>query len=129
MHRKVPVASKHMTARGRELRRKSSFPERLLWGRLRNHRSGPKFRRQQPVGPYVVDFYCALANLAVELDGRSHDDESWAQDQARQAFLERQGLRVIRFSNDRLLRELDAVVSIIFAECDLRTPLSEGEGG
>ena len=74
MKRKTPRATEHMVARSRQLRRESSFPERLLWSRLRNGRcAGLKFRRQQPLGPYVADFFCPSARVAVELDGRSHD--------------------------------------------------------
>ena len=68
----------------------------------------------------MVDFYCAAANLAIELDGRRHDDVSWPRDQERQAYLEGMGVKVIRFPHDRLLREPSAVVSIIYAECELR---------
>ena len=65
----------HMRARRGQLRRDGTIPERLLWGLLRDRRlQGVKFRRQHPIGPYIVDFYCASCGLVVELDGRSHDD-------------------------------------------------------
>ncbi len=136
MPRKIPKARKRMIARGRRLRRESTFPERLLWGRLRNHRcAGLKFRRQHAVGPYVVDFFCASERIVVELDGRSHDDRG-PQDRERQDYLERQGLSVMRFSNDRLLADLDGVVEAIAAACPAAPPspgpsgrpLPEGEG-
>jgi len=81
-------ASDHMRERARLLRRDSTIPERILWKLLRDRRlSGAKFRRQHPVGPYVVDFYCPSHGLVVELDGRSHDDHG-LQDQERERYLE-----------------------------------------
>jgi very-short-patch-repair endonuclease len=122
MGRKNPRASEHMTARARELRRESTFPERLLWGRLRNGRcAGLKFRRQQPLGPYVADYFCASARIVVELDGRSHDGQE-AQDEDRENYLERQGLRVIRFSIDEVLANLEGVVEGIARACTLTRP-------
>jgi very-short-patch-repair endonuclease len=114
-----------MIARGRQLRRESTFPERLLWSRLRDRRCGGlKFRRQQPIGPYVADFFCASIGVVVELDGRSHDDQGDF-DRQRQAYLERQGLRVIRVTNDRVLADLDGVVEALTAAC-MQTPPSPG---
>ena len=113
MERKIPPASKHMIARGRRLRRDSTIPERLLWGRLRDHRcAGLKFRRQQPVEPYVVDFFCAEARVVVELDGRSHEGQE-DPDEERHRYLEEHGLKVLRFTNDRLSRDLVGVVKEI----------------
>ena len=123
MSRKNPRASKHMIARARELRRGSTFPERLLWGWLRNGRcAGLKFRRQQPLGPYVADYFCASARMIVELDGRSHEAQD-VQDEERQEYLEQQGLRVIRFTNDHVLANLDGVVEAIAEACTLTRPL------
>jgi len=98
--------------RARELRAHASFPERLLWGRLRRGSLGVRFRRQQPIGPFIVDFYCAELRLVVELDGLSHL-QTGAADLARHRFLEREGFVVIRFWNDELLRDLDGVVDQI----------------
>jgi very-short-patch-repair endonuclease len=102
-----------MIARGRQLRRKSSVPERLLWGRLRNGRcGGVKFRRQQPVGPYVVDVFCADARVAIELDGMSHEGQAEGDD-IRHRYLEAQGFKVLRFTNKTLLKDLAGVVKAI----------------
>jgi very-short-patch-repair endonuclease len=100
-----------MRARARQLRRDATFPERILWGLLRDRRlSDVKFRRQHPVGPYVVDFYCSSHRLVVELDGRSHDDRG-LRDRQRQDYLESvAGLKVFRVSNDDVLRERESVV-------------------
>jgi very-short-patch-repair endonuclease len=70
-----------------------------LWSQLRDHQlDGWKFRRQHPIGEYVVDFACLAAGLIVELDGASHDDVKFAYDEDRQAWLESQGYKVLRFS-------------------------------
>ncbi len=103
--------SSHMKSRARQLRRTSTGPERLVWGLLRDRRfNNCKFRRQHPVGPSVVDFYCATARLAIELDGRSHDD-CGAADIERQWYLEEvAGLKVFRVSNDDVLRDRESVI-------------------
>jgi len=86
----------------------------MLWNRLRGGSlAGLKFRRQQPIGPYIVDFFCREASLIVELDGRSHDDRG-KEDAQREAFLrDQQRLRVLRVSNDDVLKETDAVLFAI----------------
>lgn len=102
-------ASKHMIDRAKTLRRVETSPEQLLWLALRNGQiGGMKFRRQHPIGPYVVDFFCYGAKLAVEVDGMSHDDRA-SQDNAKTKFLEQQGLRVLRVMNEDVMRDLDAV--------------------
>ena len=88
------------------------FPERLLWSRLRRKQVGVRFLRQQPIGPYIVDFFCPPANLIIEVDGRSHDGR-FAYDQRRQAELTRRGYTVVRFSNDEIIADVDAVASQI----------------
>ncbi len=101
--------SKHMIRRARDLRQTETPPEQLLWLALRNEQiGGLKFRRQHPVGPYVVDFYCRSVNLAVEIDGMSHDDKM-LQDATRTKYLEGQGLRILRVTNEDVMRDLDAV--------------------
>ncbi|MGO9917482.1 MAG: endonuclease domain-containing protein [Isosphaeraceae bacterium] len=104
-------ASDHMRSRARELRANATIPERILWGMLRDRRfAGVKFRRQHPVGPYVVDFYCPSHALVVELDGRSHDDRGTS-DRERQNYLENVAhLRVFRISNDDVLRDRESAI-------------------
>jgi adenine-specific DNA-methyltransferase len=89
----------------------STGPERTLWGLLRDRRlAGAKFRRQHPVGPYIVDFYCQAHRLVVELDGRSHHDRG-VPDEQRQHYLESvAGLRVVRIDNDEVLRDPESVI-------------------
>ena len=102
-------SSKHMIDRARTLRQTETPPEELLWLALRNGQiGGLKFRRQHPVGPYVVDFYCHAAKLVVEVDGMSHD-EKLASDTERTRYLEEQGSRVLRVTNEDVMHDLDAV--------------------
>ncbi len=97
------------------LRRNATGPERYLWQRLRNRQlGGLKFRRQVPIGRYVVDFLCLEVMLVVEVDGDTHAFTQ-AADAERTAFLEREGFRVIRFSNAQVLTEADGVLAHILA--------------
>ena len=102
------------TKNARRLRRNATIPERMLWNRLRGGSlAGLKFRRQQPIGPYIVDFFCHEVALVVEVDGRSHDERG-KEDSQREAFLrEQQRLQVLRVSNDDVLKETEAVLFAI----------------
>ena len=93
----------------RRLRGKLTDAEQVLWSALRDSRmQGIKFRRQHPFGPYVLDFFCVNAQLAVELDGGIHDQpEQKDYDKERTAFLEANGLRVMRFRNEEIADNLD----------------------
>jgi very-short-patch-repair endonuclease len=102
--------------RARELRRNETAAEKRIWSRLRAHRFlGFKFRRQFPIGRYVVDFVCLSAHLVIEIDGDSHsDDRAEALDAARTAWLETQGFRVVRFWNHDVIEGTDDVMESIF---------------
>jgi very-short-patch-repair endonuclease len=92
------------------LRRDASPPERVLWSRLRAGRFfGVKFKRQHPIGPYVVDFYCSGAALVIEVDGRVHEDRG-EQDAARNAWMRERRLRVMRIPAVEVSRNLDNVL-------------------
>lgn len=95
----------------RQLRRQLTGTEQLLWSALRDScLKGIKFRRQHPFGPYVLDFFCVKSQLAVELDGGIHDQpEQSAYDGERSAYLETNGLRVIRFKSRNLYFYLSSV--------------------
>lgn len=101
--------------RARALRRVMTPPEVRLWARLRAKRlDGLKFRRQHPIGPFILDFYCAAARLAVEVDGRMHDHpDRLDHDRRRTAWLNRQGVRVIRLAAESVRTELDGVLGFI----------------
>lgn len=101
------------TFRARELRRAATPAERHLWQQLRGrYLEGAKFRRQQPLGPYIADFFCKEAALVIEADGRPHFPPP-VRDQRRDAFLAAAGLFVLRFSNDEILFETARVLERI----------------
>ena len=102
-------------ARRRALRRNSTDAESALWFHLRAKRfEGFKFRRQHSCAPYILDFYCPSRHLAVELDGGQHfDPVAAAYDERRSAYLERFGIKVLRFTNDLVFKELSAVLDAI----------------
>jgi very-short-patch-repair endonuclease len=103
------------TTRARELRRNSTAAENKLWSFLRGRQlEGFKFNRQEPIGLYFVDFACRKGKLVIEIDGPSHDEPGAANyDAVRTEFLESQGYRVLRFSNDAIFGELDPVLESI----------------
>jgi ATP-dependent DNA helicase RecQ len=106
---KRAYASKHMVDRARSLRHIETPPEQLLWLALRNGQiGGLKFRRQHPIGPYVVDFYCHSVGLVVEVDGMSHDNKL-SRDAAKTKHLEEQDVRILRVTNEDVVHDLDAV--------------------
>ncbi len=112
----LPQTAPPVIETARKLRRTMSSPEVLLWQRLRGSPDGIRFRRQHPVGPYVVDFYCSAARLVIEVDGAIHDDRARAAaDVMREAFLVAQGLQVIRLSAADVLRDVDGIASEVLA--------------
>lgn len=95
------------------LRSNQTEVEQRLWHRLRAHRfMGLKFKRQKPIGKYIVDFVCVDAQLIIELDGGQHA-KALAYDEERDAFLRSHGFRVLRFWNHEVLQEMDAVLEKI----------------
>ena len=97
------------TQRSRELRDKETEPEALLWSVLRAKRlAGLTFRRQHPIGPYFADFACVERHVVVELDGEYHDYQ-YGKDRERQAYMESLAWQVIRFDNEEVLTNVDAV--------------------
>ena len=97
----------------RRLRRDQTDAEQMLWARLRNRQlDGWKFRRQVPLGKFVVDFVCYDEKLVVELDGGQHG-ENPDDDATRTAWLEARGFRVLRFWNHEVLENLEGVLTII----------------
>ncbi len=119
MQRRKP---QHDYAKARKLRAEMTLPEVLLWKQLRNQPMGVKFRRQHPVGRYVLDFYCPSAKLGFEVDGMSHDmgDRS-EQDIARDDWLLTQGISVIRIPASEVLKSAETVAASIVARCGVRS--------
>ena len=99
----------------RGLRKSQTNAERALWASLRNRQlEGARFRRQHPIGPYIVDFVDLEAKLVVELDGGQHnEDRVTEKDEARTAWLESEGYRVLRFWNNDVLANLEGVLEKI----------------
>jgi very-short-patch-repair endonuclease len=100
------------TIRARTLRREQTSAESKLWACLRNRQlGGVKFSRQVSIGPFFADFCCREAKLVIEIDGVTHETpEELASDDRRTAWLKAQGYRVIRFCNEELMGDLDAVL-------------------
>ena len=99
----------------RALRKRMTDAERLLWRHLRNRElDGWKFRRQYPVGSFIVDFICVEKNLVIEVDGGPHA-ENEERDIQRSAYLNRMGYRVFRFWNNQVMQETEGVLEAILA--------------
>jgi very-short-patch-repair endonuclease len=98
--------------RSKDLRRAMSQPERTLWAMLRRNQLGLHFRRQHPLGPYILDFYCAAAKLCVEVDGPVHEGRT-SRDEYRTRRLAEDGVRVIRFTMDDVERRPAWVIAEI----------------
>ena len=95
--------------RARVLRQRMTDAERLLWRHLRNRELGGwKFKRQYPVGPFIVDFICVEKNIVIEVDGGQHA-ENEELDLQRSAYLNKMGYRVVRFWNNEVLQETEVV--------------------
>ena len=115
--RRYPITPAPQKANARRLQKDSTFPERLLWSRLREGRlAGLKFRRQHPIGDFIVDFYCHEHRLAIEFDGESHADRGES-DRTRQEEIERLGVRMVRYGNDDVLQDIDTVLEQILRKC------------
>ena len=121
----------------RQLRREQPDAEQLIWHLLRDRRFGDlKFRRQHPIAPYVLDFYCDEIALAIELDGGQHGEiMATARDERRSDFLKKQGIEVLRFWNNDVLQRTESVLEALWDAVDSRKknpsplpPLPEGEG-
>jgi very-short-patch-repair endonuclease len=103
--------SKGTIARARRLRRMMTAPEAKLWQQLRTRPGGIKFRRQHPIGAYVLDFYVASAKLAIEIDGSVHDMGNMpTRDAEREAWLAGQGVAVVRLPAREVMEDVEAIV-------------------
>jgi very-short-patch-repair endonuclease len=111
-------------SRARYLRKNATHSEKILWRHLRNRNfTNYKFRRQHPIGRYIVDFYCPEARLAVELDGGGHDHSRMQMhDRDRTEFLATEGIAVLRFWNHQVREELDSVLQAILFILEQRRP-------
>ncbi|TCB50404.1 endonuclease domain-containing protein [Acinetobacter sp. ANC 4779] len=112
----MKLYNKNLKQASRELRNNMTETEKLLWLRLRGKQIlGLQFYRQKPILNFIVDFYCPVANLVIECDGRQHYTiEGLEADSIRDVALLELGLRVLRFDNQQILNETDAVVQVIY---------------
>ncbi|MNI27110.1 hypothetical protein D3C73_808340 [compost metagenome] len=109
------MADSRSHQRARQFRRALSPPEAQLWMQLKGRKlDGLKFRRQHPIGPYILDFYCAEASLAVEVDGLIHGDPEQARhDERRSAWLRLQGVAVLRLAACHVRDDVEGVLNAI----------------
>jgi very-short-patch-repair endonuclease len=103
------------TLHARDLRRNATSAESKLWSQLRNRQlDGFKFVRQEPIGPFIVDFLCRQRKLVIEVDGATHSsDAEVARDESRTEYLTERGYTVIRFQNEDIYDGMDFVVEEI----------------
>ena len=96
--------------------------ERLLWQHLRNRQLGEyKFRRQRPIGPYIVDFVCLEKKLVIEVDGGQHAGQMEL-DSKRSDYLKEKGYRVMRFWNNEVLKETESVLTVVLSTLEGTSP-------
>ena len=111
---RLPKSSRRVRAQARDQRHSLTNAELALWRRLRHRALGAKFRRQAPLGRFIVDFCCHEECLVIELDGGVHRETSQAAyDKERDEWLVERGFRVLRFENGEVERDIDAVLARI----------------
>jgi very-short-patch-repair endonuclease len=109
-----------LTERARDLRKNITDAERAFWRRVKDRRfRGLKFRRQVPMGYYIVDFLCHETKIIVELDGGQHVERT-EYDEKRTQFLEEQGYQVIRFWDNEVLKNMEGVLLKLSRMCNLK---------
>ena len=120
-HRPFEKTPPRLIALARALRHSQTDAEGVLWQLVRHRGMGGKFRRQHPIAPFVLDFYCHELCLAVEVDGGQHVTEAGrARDARRTALLKVRGIQVLRFSNLEVLQETTAVAEALWHACQER---------
>ncbi len=107
---------KYLKSYARKLRQGGNLSEVLLWHELKKDKLGYRFLRQRPIGKYIVDFYCHLLNLAIEIDGAASHDSKVKEDEVRQKALESFGVKIIRFVDADVRNNLNGVTDAIKAE-------------
>ncbi|MEE9559100.1 MAG: endonuclease domain-containing protein [Candidatus Brocadiales bacterium] len=116
--------AKKLTTVAKNLRKRPTDAERLLWKHLRSKRfEGLKFRRQHPIGNYVVDFACLEKQIVIEVDGGQHTIEK-NKDEERDRWLEKEGYKVLRFWNNEVLTNVEGVSEVVKSNCLSHPPLT-----
>jgi len=116
--------SKEEIALARGLRKRQTDAERVLWNKLRNKQmEGVKFRRQQPIGSYIVDFVSLERKLIIEIDGGQHNERKVREkDQEREKWLKEKGYQILRFWNNDVLTNIEGVLERIKETLEVKTP-------
>jgi very-short-patch-repair endonuclease len=113
-----PKSTPEVRQRAKELRKSQTPTEEKLWELLRNRKlGGYKFRRQHPIGGFIVDFYCDEVRLVIELDGGVHNRQK-GYDLAREQWMEENGYRVLRFENERIESDGEEIAAEILTACN-----------
>ncbi len=113
-----------MTGKAKTLRKNNTEVERLLWGHLKTRQlEGIKFRRQQPIGRYIVDFVSFEKKIVIEIDGGQHSVGK-NRDEERDNWLGAQGFKVLRFWNNEILENIEGVLEVIRDHCLFHPPLN-----
>ncbi|MCB2061809.1 MAG: endonuclease domain-containing protein [Novosphingobium sp.] len=113
------ATTKRTVKKARSLRRNMTLPEVLLWRVLRKEPQGIKFRRQHPVGPFVIDFYCPRAKLGIEIDGKPHDMGNRPErDEVRTQLLAQRGIALLRIPAPDVLKSVPDVAEAIVRRCE-----------
>ena len=114
-----------LVERRRQLRRNQTKAEAVLWSELRGGALGVRFRRQFGVDGYIVDFYCPRARLVIEVDGETHSTpKELAYDAERQSCITSLGLRVLRFTNQEVLEDMERVLEVVRDSLEITPPLT-----
>jgi very-short-patch-repair endonuclease len=122
--------ARQMVVRARNLRRRMTLPEAMLWEVLRKRPGGFKFRRQHPIGGYVLDFFCMSARIAIEVDGAGHEMGTNPQrDARRDRWLNGQGIKVIRIPASDVLQGPNSAARMIISVCAEQFPSTAALGG
>ena len=120
----APKGRSRSVKSARKLRRELSLPEVILWQVLRKQPDGLKFRRQHPSGPYILDFFCSDARLAIEVDSEAHNRGDRPQrDAARDAWFASAGVETLRISAADVLNDLQSVLTYVVHQAQSRLPL------
>ncbi len=114
------TVTKEKLQRAKELRRDMTPAEKILWQELRANKLGVHFRRQQVIAGFIVDFYCHKAGLVIEVDGDIHDLQQ-EEDARREKVFREMGLRIVRFRNEEVMKNLSTVVGNIRGLVEMRT--------
>lgn len=115
----------NLTFMAKNNRHQLTKAEEIIWNKILSYqKTGYKFTRQKPIHRFIVDFYCSKLNLAVEIDGSSHDKRK-GYDYDRDKFLSQIGIKTVRFTNDEVINHLEVVNKKILELCP-KPPLSRG---